>query len=726
MTILNPRVGLIGAGYIASWHADAIRATGRAEIKAVCDLSPAAAHGLAASLGGVDAYHDIAELIDAKTCDAVHILTPPHLHYAITKQCLEGGLHCFVEKPFALANHECEELTTLAKEKNLTIGINHNFLALPAYERLKQAIADGKIGPVDGVEVNWRFPFPPLRSGPFGMWMLRAPLNMLHEFGAHLLAFIEDLFGGLEDIHVRVGKPITIPGGIKHYQSWQVTGIAGETMVTLNISHVEGHDDRTLRLRGASGTAMLDFAADTLEIRRANNADIIASPLLTELGLAGQHLKAGFGNGFKQAKSLNGLSPYALGFRGSIKAFYDALANGSAIDQRFSPEAATRIMALVNKVGDVALPLIGDAPIAPKRSPTKTPTVLVIGGTGFIGRYLTRALAAENLGVRVFSRGRPAIFDDISDKVSVFSGSLKNKEDIKAAMAGIDTVYHLAKAEEKTWDGYVENDVKVTQMIAECALEIGIKRFIYTGTIDSYDASKPDRTITEQTGLDPQVEERNLYARSKAACEALLTKMHKDENLPLVIVRPGIVIGEGGPLQHWGIGRWAGAGAVKIWGPGKNILPLVLVEDVADGLVKAMSVAGIEGQSFNLIGEPMMSALDYFDEIHRRLGARINVSSGSIPLYYASDLLKHTLKKYVLRKQNLKKPVFRDWKSRTQSSPFANAKAKSGLGWTPEQDKESFIQRAIVRANLFGFTGPKSPSVDAAKPVTQLVEKKQA
>ena len=117
MTILNPRVGLIGAGYIASWHADAIRATGRAEIKAVCDLSPAAAQGLAGSLGGVDAYHDIAELIDAKTCDAVHILTPPHLHYAITKQCLEGGLHCFVEKPFALANQECEELTAFGQGK---------------------------------------------------------------------------------------------------------------------------------------------------------------------------------------------------------------------------------------------------------------------------------------------------------------------------------------------------------------------------------------------------------------------------------------------------------------------------------------------------------------------------------------------------------------------------------------------------------------------------------
>ena len=107
-----------------------------------------------------------------------------------------------------------------------------------------------------------------------------------------------------------------------------------------------------------------------------------------------------------------------MGFRGSIKAFYDALASGSAIDQRFSPEAATRIMALVNKVGDAALPLIGEAPVATKSNPAKKPTLLVIGGTGFIGRYLTRALAAENLGVRVFSRGRPAIFDDISDKVS--------------------------------------------------------------------------------------------------------------------------------------------------------------------------------------------------------------------------------------------------------------------------------------------------------------------
>ena len=40
---------------------------------------------------------------------------------------------------------------------------------------------------------------------------------------------------------------------------------------------------------------------------------------------------------------------------------------------------------------------------------------------------------------------------------------------------------------------------------------------------------------------------------------AKLAKLNTDK-LPLVIARPGIVVGHGGPLQHWGIGRWHGAG----------------------------------------------------------------------------------------------------------------------------------------------------------------------
>jgi predicted dehydrogenase len=99
------RVGLIGAGYIASWHADALRATDGVEITAVCDPSEAAAKGLADGLG-VRAFGGVADLIEAKVCDAVHILTPPHLHHPLAIQCLKAGLHVLVEKPVATSASE--------------------------------------------------------------------------------------------------------------------------------------------------------------------------------------------------------------------------------------------------------------------------------------------------------------------------------------------------------------------------------------------------------------------------------------------------------------------------------------------------------------------------------------------------------------------------------------------------------------------------------------------
>ena len=66
------------------------------------------------------------------------------------------------------------------------------------------------------------------------------------------------------------------------------------------------------------------------------------------------------------------------------------------------------------------------------------------------------------------------------------------------------------------------------------------------------------------------MESRNIYARSKAEGERRLIAMQAD-GLSLVIARPGIVLGDGGPLQHWGIGRWHGAGAVRLWGSGRGV-----------------------------------------------------------------------------------------------------------------------------------------------------------
>lgn len=692
------RVGIIGAGYISDWHADAISATPQAELTCVVDTNLAAAQSFA-NARGITAFGSVQEMVTANAADAVHVLTPPEYHRAVAEECIESGLHVLVEKPVALSTSDVEAMVKAAQDKQVQFAAGHNFLGLPSYRRLKSLVADGKMGAVSTAEINWCFPLGPLRSGPYGIWLMRETRNLLQELGPHLFAFMQDLFGDVEILHLQTSNEIELPGGETRPQGWRILARAGGVDVTLNLALVETYDDRSVVLRGSSAMARLDYAKDTLVVSGVNTADLVMNPLRDALGQSVSHLREGMVNAARQLTSLNQKSPYGLSFRGMCEEVYTALAEGRPVDSRFDGDSAVKVMRAI----DDALALLPEPPVLVRPKGTPQPTALVIGGTGFIGRALTRRLAKNGTHVRVLSRGKTGPFDDIADKVETVAVSLRDQDALEAAMQGIIHVYHLAKSEDDTWEAALENDVAVTERIADAALNAGVKRLVYTGTIASYDLSDPQVTITEQSGFGADLENRNIYARSKAECEARLMALHRDRGLPVTIARPGIVVGAGGPLQHWGIGRWHGAGAVKIWGNGENILPFVLIDDVADGLILMAHSDAALGESFNLIGEPMLSARGYFDAIHQKLGARIKVSSGQLGILYAADAMKFFLKTKVLRRRGLSRPSLRDWKSRAHFSPFDNRKPKEILGWKPEPSKDGFIKTAITDAGLLGL-----------------------
>lgn len=692
------RVGFVGAGYIAGWHAEALAQAG-GRLVAVCDPALTAAQALAGRFGA-EAYADLAEMLAKARLDAVHILTPPSLHAEHALAALAAGAHVLVEKPFALRSDDAARMVAAAQAAGKAIAVNHNFLTLPGYDRLRAAIADGVPGRLDSADIHWRFPLAPLRSGPFGLWMLRAPENLLFELGPHLFAFAVDLLGPLSDFDLRLSKPIQIPGGVQHHQGWQIRAKAGDVDVTLHLSLVEGAEDRSVSLRGVGGIARLDYGADVLVIERANASDIVVNPLRHQLSLAGQHGVEGARNAVRQLRSLNRKSPYGLGFLGASRLFYDAV-RGGGMDARLAGDSAVEVIRAIEAVAGL---IPAQAPViwpAPRNVGTQA-DMLVIGGTGFVGRTLTRALVAKGHRVRVLTRGRSNPFADLGDAVELVPVAMTDVPGLTTAMAGIDTVFHLARSEETSWAAYLQNDVAVTEGIAAAVLAAGARRLVYTGTIASYDASDPARVITEESDFGP-MQDRNLYARSKAECEVRLLALHRDKGLPLVIARPGIVVGPGGPLQHWGIGRWHGAGAVRIWGNGRNKLPFVLNDDVADGLIAAGQVAGIEGQSFNLVGAPIFTSREYFARIHRLTGTKIRVVPGNLTVFYLADLLKYGLKRFALRKKGLSQPLLQDWKSRAHLSPFSNDKARRVLGWTPEADPQALATRAIAHPELFGF-----------------------
>jgi nucleoside-diphosphate-sugar epimerase len=175
--------------------------------------------------------------------------------------------------------------------------------------------------------------------------------------------------------------------------------------------------------------------------------------------------------------------------------------------------------------------------------------------------------------------------------------------------------------------------------------------------------------------------------------------MHRERELPLVIVRPGIVIGRGGSPFHWGVGMWGHDAVCQIWGQGNNKLPLVLAEDVARGLIAAIDTPAIEGRSFNLVADQFsstqgLSAQEYLDELDRAGGMRIQRDATPILHFYLLDMLKWMVK-VAVRHSERQMPSWRDWQSRTQQAHFDCTAAKTVLGWKPVSDRGELVRKGI-------------------------------
>jgi nucleoside-diphosphate-sugar epimerase len=225
----------------------------------------------------------------------------------------------------------------------------------------------------------------------------------------------------------------------------------------------------------------------------------------------------------------------------------------------------------------------------------------------------------------------------------------------------------------------------------------GVRRFVYTGTIDSYDSADARTVIDARTPVDSRIASRNLYARSKAVCEALLQRMHAERGLPLVIFRPGVVVGAGSPPAHWGVGMFHSDTRAQLWGEGTTKLPLVLVDDVAEGLALALDRPGIEGKTLLLTDEPLLSAREYVGELAAASATRIDATPTPIWRFFVLDVAKEIVK-HLVRHPNRRVPSYRDWDCRAHRARYDSGETRDVLGWKPAGTREAMVRDGIVAA----------------------------
>jgi predicted dehydrogenase/nucleoside-diphosphate-sugar epimerase len=694
------RVGILGAGYIADWHCSALRRQRGVQLVAVCDQSVERAGQLAGRYGIPATYSDLDGMLDAESVDVVHVLLPSEHHCAPAQRLLEAGVGVLLEKPMTVRESECAALLGCAEKHQRPIGISHNFLFAPIYERLKSDIEAGMLGRLEHIAITWNKELAQLRHGPFGAWVFRGPGNIMLEVGPHSVAHLLDLAGVPDRLRAEADLPVELSNGVRTYRLWLVRAFCGNLCIDLQFSFGSGFPEHTIHVRGSAGTATADFERNMYTLRRhgawAEDFDRYRQLVREGRGLIGQARR----NLTHYILSKLGLSAQGNAFGTSIarslQSFYAGIAG--AIDPRHSPAFGKQVVATCLQIAQAAGQEVayGSGLKQLPAAPAVTPTVLVLGGTGFIGQAVVRRLADEGRSVRLLVRDPGSLPRTLQSlRLEVHAGDIGSAADMDEALDGIKDVVHLARSRAKTWAEYGRLEIAATRSVAEACLRRGVRRFVYTGTIDSYYSGDPGQVINEETPLDPRIQRRNLYARAKAEAERLLLQLHRERGLPVIIARPGVVVGNGGSPFHWGVGVWPAPSVCRLWGQGLHPLPLVLVEDVADALLRMLEVEGIEGESFNLVGDPCLSARQYVQALSQAAGTWVDVRSRAAWSYYVTDLFKWAVK-WVVRHPERRLPSYRDWQTRAHYSRFDCSKAKRVLGWQPASNGANVIEAGIV------------------------------
>lgn len=269
----------------------------------------------------------------------------------------------------------------------------------------------------------------------------------------------------------------------------------------------------------------------------------------------------------------------------------------------------------------------------------KPHNILVTGGAGYVGSALVPRLLAAGHTVTVldlFMYGHD-VFPHVDNHPQLIQikGDLRNPAAVAKAMAGCDSVIHLAcisndPSFELNPDLGKSINFDAFRPLVRAAKQAGVKRFVYASSSSVYGV-KEGVEVTEDLPLEPLTD----YSKFKAMCEEVLEE-EREPGFTTVTVRPATVCGYA-PRQrldvivniltnHAVINR-----KVRVLG-GAQLRPNIHIEDMVDvyELVLAAADKVVDGKVYNAGFDNL--PVQELAEIVRRIVQQDNVVGGPIDL----------------------------------------------------------------------------------------------
>lgn len=322
--------------------------------------------------------------------------------------------------------------------------------------------------------------------------------------------------------------------------------------------------------------------------------------------------------------------------------------------------------------------------------------VFVTGATGFVGGHLAPALLSRGYEVTCLARSQEKA-DRLKVKwpgVDAVIGDITDAESLKQiAPEDYDYVIHLAAmghVASTSEEDYIKftsiNEGGTKNLIEVFRRNPYLKRFVHISSSAAMGFNPSIPVLNEETPPNPVTP----YQKSKRNSEMISIQAGKD-GVPTVIVRPCMIYGPGGYGEFYKFASLMSKGLFPKVGLGKNLTPLVHVEDVVSGLICAME-KGRPGEIYIIASETSIE----MDQLRRCIVKSLGVKKpyiyvpGWMALAGAKVLEKlcAALKKEpIVSSQNIRSTI--------ADRTFDITKAKNELGYSPRVSFEAGIQETI-------------------------------
>ncbi len=252
------------------------------------------------------------------------------------------------------------------------------------------------------------------------------------------------------------------------------------------------------------------------------------------------------------------------------------------------------------------------------------PMILITGGTGFIGRALIRHLTEMGYPVRTLIRPSPrspGLPPGVPVEVAV--SGLSDERGLRAAMVGVDTVYHLASSERQgARSSLMEIEIQGTRSVVDAAVDAGVKRLFFISHLGA-----------DRASAFPVL-------KAKAIAEETIRR----SGLNYIIIRSAVVFGQNDGLTT-GIARILSAIPYIFFIPGNGqiLLQPIWVEDLVASLVWALEEPELYNRTLEVGGPEYLSFRQIVDMVMQNTQTRRNMVSIFPPYLRGFTVLLETL-----------------------------------------------------------------------------------